>query len=346
MGRRVLVTGLGNFWGGRVAQAVESDPAVDVVVGIDTREPTVELERTEFVRSDANYPILARIVRAARIDAVVHTLLVVDPTQQSPRQVHETNVIGTMNLCAAASQAGSQVDTVVVKSSTMVYGTTYRDPVWFGEDTRRTASPRHRVERSLVEMESYVRDYGTDNPHVAVSMLRVANVLGPDIVTPISKALQLPLVPAVFGFDPRLQFVHEDDVVRALLFAFQHRLAGTYNVAGDGLLPWSEVVGICGKRRSYLPPVGSGMLSRPLARVGFPLHPEMVELLTYGRGVDNRRFKQTGFRYDHTSAGAVEAFAQEVRLRSTVGNPKPYRYERDVEQFFRHSPAVVRSDDG
>jgi UDP-glucose 4-epimerase len=340
-GRRVLITGLGSFWGGRVAQALELDPTVDVIVGLDTTEPTVELERTEFVRSDASYSILARIVRAARIDTIVHTFLVVDPTQQSARQVHETNVIGTMNLCAAASQPGSRVATVVVKSSTLVYGSTYRDPVWFKEDTPRSSSPRHRVERSLVEVESYVRDYATDNPQVAVSLLRFSNVLGPDIVTPIAKALQLPLVPAVFGFDPRLQFVHEDDVVRALMFACDRRLQGTYNVAGDGQLPWSEVAGICGKHRAYLPPVGAGLLSRPLARVGFPLHPEMVDLLSYGRGADNRRLKQTGFRYEHTSAGAVEAFAQSVRLHSTIGDPRPaYRYERDVEQFFRHSPAV------
>ena len=66
-------------------------------------------------------------------------------------------------------------------------------------------------------------------------------MLGEDIVTPITRALQLPLVPAVFGFDPRLQFVHEDDVIRAIMFVLEHDLDGTFNVAGDGLLPWSEV---------------------------------------------------------------------------------------------------------
>ena len=67
---RVLVTGLGTFWGGRVAQALETDENVDVIVGLDTTEPTVELERTEYVRVDANYSILARIVRAAQIDTI------------------------------------------------------------------------------------------------------------------------------------------------------------------------------------------------------------------------------------------------------------------------------------
>jgi UDP-glucose 4-epimerase len=68
-----------------------------------------------------------------------------------------------------------------------------------------------------------------------------------------------------------------------------------------------------------------------------------VSLLKYGRGVDNRRFKRAGFDYHHTSAGTVQAFVNALHLRNTVGDQTPtYRYERDVEQFFRHSPAVVR----
>ena len=80
MGRRVLVTGLGTFWGGRVAQALEADPDVEVIVGLDPEEPTVELERTEYVRTDENYSILARIVKATQVDTIVHTFLVVDST--------------------------------------------------------------------------------------------------------------------------------------------------------------------------------------------------------------------------------------------------------------------------
>ena len=344
MGRRVLVTGLGSFWGGRVAQALEAEPDVDVIVGLDTREPTVELERTEYVRSDESYSILSRIVRATQVDTIVHTFLVVDSSQMSSRQINETNVIGTMNLFAAASQPESRVTDVVVKSSTLVYGSTFRDPVWFSEDSRRSALPRHRVEKSLLEVEGYVRDYAVDNPHVTVSMLRFSNVLGADIVTPITKVLELPVVPAVFGFDPRLQFVHEVDVVRAIMFVLDRRLAGVYNVAGDGLLPWSEVAAICAKPVVPLPPLGRRLYTAPLRRLGVDLPPELLDLLTYGRGADNRRLKQAGFDYRTTSAGAVRSFAEAARLRKVVGGDgrAAYRYERDVEQFFRHSPAVVR----
>ena len=343
MGRRVLVTGLGSFWGGRVAQTLEQDPEVDVIVGLDTREPSVPLDRTEYVRVDENYSILSRIVRATQVDTIVHTFLVVDSNQVPASQMHDTNVIGTMNLFAAASQPESRVRNVVVKSSTLVYGSTPADPVWFSEDTRRPAFPRLRVERSLLEVEGYVRDYATDNPHVVVSLLRFSNVLGEDIVTPITRALDLPIVPAVFGYDPRVQFVHEVDVVRAIMHVLDHDLGGIYNVAGDGLLPWSEVAAICGKRLGPLPPVGRRLVASTLSRLGIVDMPtELIELLTYGRGADNRRLKEAGFAYRYTSAGAVHAYADAARLRRTVGRQVSYHYERDVEQFFRHSPAVVR----
>jgi len=339
----VLVTGLGTFWGGRVAQALEADPTVDVIVGLDTRAPSIELERTEFVRVDESYSILNRIVTATQVDTIIHTFLAVSSADMPAKRIHEVNVIGTMNLFAAASQPDSSVRSVVVKSSTQVYGCSVRDPVWFREETPRSEPAQLPVERSLLEVEGYVADFAEDNPHVDVALLRFTNVLGRDIVTTMSKLLELPVVPHVFGFDPRLQFVHEDDVVRAMKFVFDSGTTGIFNVAGDGLLPWSEVAAICSKRTMPLPLFGAGLLAAPLRLVGFDLPPEVLAVLRYGRGVDNRRLKRAGFRYEHTSAGAVEAFVEALRLRRVIGRSQPtYQYESDVEQFFRHSPAVVR----
>jgi len=340
VGSRVLVTGLGTFWGARVAKALEADPSVDVIVGLDTREPVVELERTEYVKTDEGYSILNRIVEATQVDTIVHTFLVVDSTQMRGRTMHEINVIGTMNLFAAATD--SSVRTVVVKSSSYVYGCEASDPVWFTEEMTRRSPPRHRVERSLAEVEGYVRDFAVDNPHVAVALLRFSNVLGPELTTPLSRLLELPAVPAMFGFDPRFQFVHEDDVIRAILHVLDRQLTGVYNVAGDGLLPWSEVAAICGKRTAPLPPVGQRLVTAALRRLGLDIPAEIVDLLRYGRGLDNGRLKRAGFDYTHTSAGTVEAFIESLRLRRTVGPTPGYRYEREVEEFFRRSPSVVR----
>ena len=76
------------------------------------------------------------------------------------------------------------------------------------------------------------------------------------------------------------------------------------------------------------------------------LPPEVLELLRYGRGVDNERVQATpGSEYRYTTPATVDAFAQALRLERAVGDSRPaYKYERDVETFFRHSPAVVRPE--
>jgi UDP-glucose 4-epimerase len=106
------------------------------------------------------------------------------------------------------------------------------------------------------------------------------------------------------------------------------------------------VAAICGKRTVPLPPLGLGLLAGPLTRLGLDLPPELLDLLRHGRGVDNRRLKQVGFDYHYTSAGTVADFVEALRVRELAGGREAaYQYERDVEQFFRHSPAVVRDAD-
>jgi UDP-glucose 4-epimerase len=236
---------------------------------------------------------------------------------------------------------------VVVKSAALVYGATARDPAWFTEDTLRSSPAATRVEQSLIEVEDFVTDFAADNPEIAVSMLRFSNVLGVDIVTSLSRSLEMALVPSIGGFDPAFQFVHEDDVVRSLLFAMDRRLRGTFNVAGAGKLPWSEMAAIAGKRLFPLVPFGTEPAARLLRLVGGPeLPPETLDLLRHGRGLDTERLKGEGFVYNHDTAGTVASFVASDRLKRAVGagGRQSYRYERDVEQFFRHSPAVVRDE--
>jgi UDP-glucose 4-epimerase len=344
----VLITGLDTFWGGRMAQALENEADIEMILGLGANEPKVPLERTEFVRSDQRYSILSRIVRATQVDTIVHTFLETNSVNVPSRVLHEINVIGTLNLLAAAGSAESSVRQVVVKSSTHVYGAAENDPAWFREDSARSSPVRTRLERSLIEVESLVHDFTDDNPHLVVSVLRFANVLGTDIITPISQNLRRRLLPCIAGFDPLVQFVEEDDVVRALEYVTMRRIPGVFNVAGAGKLPWSEVAAICGAYLLPLPPIRPRAFVAPLRQLGLvQLPPEMEGVIRYGRGVDISKLLETGFRYRYTSAGAVESFARANNLRRSTGSDGPsYRYEQDVEQFFRHSPAVVRGVDG
>ena len=69
--------------------------------------------------------------------------------------------------------------------------------------------------------------------------------------------------------------------------------------------------------------------------------PEMAGQLRYGRGLDNRKLKSTGFAYAYTTRETVVRFAEHLRLRSVLrGVQEPYQYEKEVEDFLRWSPSV------
>ena len=319
MGKRVLITGLGTFWGSRVAQALEADPTVDVIVGLDRNEPTVPLERTEYVRSDESYSILARIVKAAKIDTIVHTFLVVDSTQMKSRTIHEINVIGTMNLFAAASAPGSTVRNVVVKSSTLVYGAHPKDPVWFSEETRRAQPPegdgraqppRGGGLRARLRGRQPARERG----HAAVlqrARPRHHHAAGQG-ARAAGGAVGVRLRPAlpVRARDRR----GAGDPVRARGRAC--RASTTWPATGcsrGARWPRSAASAPSRSRRS-----ASGLLSAPLTRLGLDLPPELLDLLRHGRGVDNRRLKRVGLR--------LPLHVSRHRRRLRGGAPHPARW--------------------
>jgi UDP-glucose 4-epimerase len=346
--KRVLVTGLSTYWGGRLAQALESHPEIEAIIGVDNHEPTRELNRTEFVKVSNQHSLIRRIVIAAEIDTVIDSRLVVNSTQTSPSLAHENNVIGTMNILAACAGADSPVRKFIFKSSAYYYGCEQDDPAFFTEDMKRPHPPRTRIERDILEAENAVAEFGERNSRLTATVLRCANVLGPHLETPHTRMLSLPLVPMVLGFDPRCQYVYEDDVVHALEHAAFNDLPGVYNVAADGVLALSEVIGLLGKRPlPVLPPWGTGLAMAPLRRLGFRLPDEMINQLRFGRGLDNRKFKATGFNYGYTTREAVVKFGEHLRLHPVLrGSEGAYTYEKDVEEFLRWSPHVRREESG
>jgi UDP-glucose 4-epimerase len=346
--KRVLVTGLSTYWGGRLAQALESFPEIETIIGVDTRVPTRELERTEYVKVGNQHSLIQRIVLAAEIDTVIDTRLVVDAVATSRSDAHENNVIGTLNILAACTGPDSPVRKLIFKSSAHWYGCEQDDPAFFTEEMPRQHPPRTAIERDIVEAEAAVADYADKHRTSTVTILRCANVLGPDVDTSHTRMFSLPMVPMILGFDPRYQFVHEDDIVHALEHAAFNDLQGIYNVAGDGVLALTEVISLLGKRYlPILPPIGTGLAVGPLRRLGLRVPDEMLNQLRFGRGLDNRKLKASGFQYQFTSREAAQKLGESMRLRPVLaGAREPYRYEREVEEFLRWSPHVRRQEQG
>ncbi len=340
--RRVIITGLSTYWGGRLAQALEADPRFEAIIGIDKTPPKVELQRTEFVRVLDQHSLIRRLVEAAEIDTVIDTRMVVDSIVTAPRLAHENNVLGTMNILTACTGPDSPVRKVVFKSSAHLYGAHQDDPAFFTEVMDRPHPPRTALERDIVEAEGAVREFADRNPDTTVTVLRFTHGLGPDLRTSLTRLFGAPAVPAILGFDPRCQFVHADDIVGCLEHAVRNDLDGTFNCAADGVLTLSEVADLLGKRLApILPPWGTGLAAGVLRRAGLQLSPELQNLMRFGRGLDNRKLKASGYRYRYTTRETVLKLREHQRLHPLLrGSTEAYRYEGEVEEFLRYSPSV------
>src|SRR3712207_5784289 len=214
-GRRVLITGIAGQLAGQLAARLEADDSVEYVVGLDMVEPRHDLSRTEYVRADLSNPLIARILENTRVDTVVHLSLTAVPSSAGGRsRMKERNVIGTMQLLAAAQKA-TRLRKMIVRSTTAVYGSSYADPALFREDEAPRGA-RSGYSKDAVEVEGYARAFGRRRNDVDLSILRFANFIGPTIDSVLSGYLALPAVPTVPGYDPRLQPCHEVDAVEGL----------------------------------------------------------------------------------------------------------------------------------
>ncbi|MFI6601847.1 NAD-dependent epimerase/dehydratase family protein [Nonomuraea sp. NPDC050536] len=317
MTRTVLVTGVSRHIGARVASVLATDPDIGRVIGVDTvpppsltRDGGVSLGRTEFVRVDLRSPDIAQVIAAADIDTVVHMSLVSAPSRNAGRSyMKEHNVIGTMQLLGAC-QRSATVRRVVVRSTTAVYGSSPTDPAVFTEDLEAHESPSHGYAKDAVEVEGYVRGFARRRPDVAVTLLRFANFMGPGVDSPLTRYFSQPLLPTVFGFDPRLQFVHEDDAVEVLRRMALEDHPGTYNVAGAGVLLLSQCARRAGRVSLPLPSPAFGLIGGAVRRIGLvDFSPEQLRLMSFGRVVDTGRLEaELGWKPKFTTTAAYDDF--------------------------------------
>lgn len=279
--RRILVTGAATWTGGTLIQRLEDRPDLRVFA-VDDIDPSIEFSSV-FERLSLDRLDLARYVLDVDPHTVVH-LQTVDRTAELGRaRAHEENVVGAQALFGAIGRS-STTEHVVVKSDSAVYGASPRNPSVLSESTRPRGRPDH-YQRDLAEMERFVRDVA-ERHDVAYTVLRLAPILGNNVGNPMSRYLTLPGMPTLLGFDPRLQFIHEDDAVRAVEHAIEARTPGTFNVAATGQLYLSRVLRLGLRLPQPLPKRAFDAAMRGLAGIGLFIPEHTQSLLKHGRVID------------------------------------------------------------
>jgi UDP-glucose 4-epimerase len=250
----IAVTGLGTFLGrGLVARLLARAPELRVV-GLDQRRPFRLDERVRFHRVDLTEPTadsrLADVLRRERVEAVVHAAFRARPTPDLELD-HELETIGSlhvMNACAAA-----KVKRLVLASSTMLYGPHPDNPNFLTEAHPLRGHPDAHAIRDRIEVESLLAEWRERHPDAEVTVLRPCWIMGPSYFDPVTSYFSLPVVPKVMGYDPLMQFVHEDDCLYAFERATLAPHPGIFNVVGRGVLPLTTILRLAGRRVVSLP---------------------------------------------------------------------------------------------
>jgi UDP-glucose 4-epimerase len=320
----VLVTGVSRFLGGHLAARFAANPDIERVLGVDTEPPPRDLlrrmGRAEFVRADIRNPLISKVISTANVDTVVHASVTANPAGPTGRTaMKEMNVIGTMQLLAAC-QKSPNVQKLVVKSTSAVYGSSSRDPAVFTEDMGPKDLPSSGYAKDAVEVEGYVRGFGRRRPDVNVTTLRFTNFIGPRIDTVLTRYFALPVVPTVLGYDARVQLLHSEDALAVLERATLHDLPGVYNVGGDGVLLLSQAIRRAGRLNLPVPSMAVptvGGFFRSARLVDFS--PDQMRFLNWGRVVDTTQLKKEfGFTPRWTTQQAFDDYVNGRGLKPFV----------------------------
>lgn len=246
------MTGLRTFLGRHLPRRLAARGAS--VVGIDLYRPqalpaAIGFETVDLTGETAASD-LADVLRKEEVETVVHLAFRREPTPDLEGD-HELDTIGSLRVVHACEAAG--VSRLVVASSTMVYGARPDNPNFLEEDHPLQGHPEAHSVQDRREVEALVADWARRHPAARVTVLRPCWVMGPRTAGPVCRYLGRPVVPTLLGYDPLLQFVHEEDCLRAFERAALEEIPGVFNVVGRGVAPLSVLIRSAGKRPLPVP---------------------------------------------------------------------------------------------
>ena len=314
--KKVLVTGGSGYLGSLTVAALAARGDVQVV-SLDVREPQQRAPGAVYELADIRSPALSNMVARHAPQVVVHLASIVTPGKNSRREFeYDVDVNGTRNILEACVQHG--VQRIIVSSSGAAYGYHADNPEWLVESDaiRGNEAFAYACHKRLVE--EMLADYRQAHPALEQTIFRIGTILGPTVRNQITDLFEKPRLLAIAGSDSPFVFIHDQDVVGAILHGVDTDVTGIFNVAGDGKLSIYEIAERLGKRCLVLP---AGVLQSALWLLKkFRLTqygPEQLDFLRYRPVLLNTRLKSVfGYTPKRTSAEVFELYRQSRREAS------------------------------
>jgi UDP-glucose 4-epimerase len=246
----IAITGISGYIGSRLLAHLDRLDSVRNIIGIDVQEPPVKSPKLKFYQHDVRQPFSDLFI-INNVDTVVHLAFILRPNRDKSL-VQQVDISGTMNLLDACRQA--RVKHLLYLSSHTAYGAHKDNPIPLAEDAPLRPIPGFQYSHDKVEIEQALRDFTTSNGNIALTILRSCPVVGANAVGTATTIMFTPFVMlGVAGSDAPMQFIHEDDLINIIGVFIERKKGGIYNVAGDGMLKYSEVARMLRKGLLKLP---------------------------------------------------------------------------------------------
>ncbi len=301
---RVLVAGISGKLGRKTALALRARG--HRVAGLDRRPWPEAPGGLDVYAIDVRKRPAEDVFRRFRPEAVVHlaTMAHLSLDLGSDEQLRQ-NLGSTRAVFDACHRHG--VGRAVFVGRHTFYGAAADAPLFHTEDEPPLEVASFPALADLVAADLYAGSAFWRFPEMGTVVLRLCYTLGPSRRGTLAGLLEGRLVPAVLGFDPLFQILHEDDAAAAIALAVERPIRGVFNVAGPPPLPMSLVARLAGRR---LVPLPEPLVRRVLGRFGFTgLPASAISHLKYPVTVDDRAFRDaTGFRHERDADRAIDDF--------------------------------------
>ncbi|MCC6900124.1 MAG: SDR family oxidoreductase [Polyangiaceae bacterium] len=299
---KVLVTGISGKVGQLVCHALRAGG--HQVVGVDRRAWRGAPEGVVIHECDIRKRGAEDAFRLERPDAVIHMATVTHLTAQSEDR-YRINLGGTKAVFDACQRYG--VKQAIFVGRHTYYGAAADSPLYHTEDEPPLGLETFPELADLVAADLYAGTALWRFPEIDTAVLRVVYTLGPSRSGTLSSFLRGPRVPVILGYDPLFQFMHEEDLARAIVLALDSRLRGVFNVTGPQPLPLSVIIAQAGQQPLLVP---EPLFRSLLGRFGLPRLPRgALNHIKYAVVIDGSSFRdKTGFAHQHDEHSTLAAF--------------------------------------
>ena len=260
------------------------------VVGVDYRVPPHDLGYPA-VTYQANYnkTRIEDIFRRHPPSHVLHLGRVGNLKDKINRRF-DLNVVGSRKVMDLSLRYGAE--RLLVLSTFHIYGAHPANHVPIYEDEPLRAGVEFPQIADAIQLDNQAVTWVYQHPEMKTVILRPTNVVGPRLNNAMSHALRASRIPTIMGFDPMTQFIHQSDLVDAVVKMALTDATGVFNVAGPYPIPWRSAVDAVGAAKIPVPAEAAIGYLR-LARLISPaLPPYLVNFFKYPCVISDEKIRR------------------------------------------------------